>query len=154
MSVVWQEHTGNAEKHKKQLMADLEQRKKLKSNLLRAKLNNEVLQADYEVANAEFSREIADLERQLRETEAAQADADCFIHFADPLLRDIEGAWRMATPEQRVSVRNLLFQEGLTYKPDSGISNTSNPSLYNVLMVIAGQQGEIGCPPGIRTPIC
>src|SRR5579863_10148216 len=45
MSVVWQEHTGNAEKHKKQLMADLEQRKKLKSNLLRAKLNNEVLQA-------------------------------------------------------------------------------------------------------------
>jgi site-specific DNA recombinase len=111
---VWQEQQGSTEKQKRKLTAKLEDQKKLKSELLRAKLKGQVEQADYEQGNAEFTREIAETERALRETDAAQANSDAFLRFAELQLLDVEGAWLIATPEERERVRNLLFQDGLT----------------------------------------
>jgi hypothetical protein len=72
---VWWERQGDAEKAKRGLAAKLDEQKKLKSELLRAKLRGEVSQTDYEQANAEFSREIADIEKGLREIESDRANA-------------------------------------------------------------------------------
>jgi len=47
------------------------------------------LQADYEQANAEFSREIASLDRQLQEIGAASTSTDAFIRFVDLALVDV-----------------------------------------------------------------
>jgi len=69
--------------------------------MLGAKLKGEVEQADYEQANVEFAREIAGIERELREIDSAQATTDAFLRFAGLQLLDLEGAWQMATPEQR-----------------------------------------------------
>jgi site-specific DNA recombinase len=149
---VWRERHANDEKRKSMLILDLDRLKKLKAELLRAKLEHEITQADYEEANARFTLDIAQIEKQVAEMTSSQVEAD-FRVFADERLRYIEQAWLQASPEQRVSVRNILFPEGLTYKSDSGISNTSKLSLYNVLIGMGCQTGEIGCPPGIRTPI-
>src|SRR5262244_1184587 len=90
---------GNAEKRKRKLTAMLEEQKKPKSEL-RAKLKGEVEQADYEQGNAELTREIAGLERGLREVDFAQATTDAFLRFAGLQLLDVQDAWQMATPEQ------------------------------------------------------
>ena len=149
---VWREQQGNAEKQKRKLSAALEEQKKLKSELLRAKLRGEVAQADYEQVNAEFTREIADIERGLREIDAAQADGEAFLRFAQLQLMDIGGAWRLANPEQRVRVRNLLFQNGLSYFPDSGISNTCNSSLYSLLEAITADNIGMARPERFELP--
>ncbi len=149
-----QECQGDTTKRKQNLTAELTEWKRLKSELLRAKLKGEVPQSDYEQANTEFSREIENIEEELRGADSTQENADAFRRFAELQLLDIEGAWRMATPDQRLRVRNLLFQDGLTYKQESGISNPSNSCLFNLLVGISDGKDMIGCPPGIRTPIC
>jgi hypothetical protein len=68
---VWERTQGDADKNARKLTARAEEQKKFKAELLRAKLRKEVPQADYEQANAEFSREIASLDRQLQEIGAA-----------------------------------------------------------------------------------
>jgi hypothetical protein len=41
--------------------------------------------------------------------------------------------WRIASPEQRERVQNLLFQGGLDYSPETGFLNRSKSSLFHVL---------------------
>ena len=124
----------------------------MKSELLRAKLRGEVEQSDYEEANVEFTREIAGVERELREVDSAQANTDAFLRFADLLTLDVEGAWLIGTPEQRVRVRNLLFQDGLSYLPDSGISNTSNSCLYTLLGAMTAEKEGMVRPERFELP--
>jgi hypothetical protein len=47
--------------------------------------------------------------------------ADSFVRFAELQLMDIANAWRIADPEQRQWVQNLLFEGGLDYSPSVGI---------------------------------
>jgi hypothetical protein len=65
---------------------------------------------------------------------------------------DIEGAWLVANPEQRVRVRNLLFQDGLVYSPDSGISNTSNSCLYTLLEGVTAENEQMVRPERFELP--
>lgn len=106
---VWREQQGTTEKQKRKLTTRLEGQKKLKSELLRAKLKGEVEQADCEQGNAEFTREIAETERALRELDFAEANTDAFLRFAELQLLDVGGAWLIATPEERARVRNLFI---------------------------------------------
>jgi hypothetical protein len=147
---VWQEQQGSVEKQKRKLTAKLEEQKKLKSELLRAKLKGEVEQADYEQANVEFTRDMAETERALRALDSAQANADAFRRFSELRLLDVGVAWSMATPEERVRVRNFLFQDGLTYLPDSGISNTSNSCLYTLLEAMTAENAGMAAPQGFE----
>ncbi len=40
---------------------------------------------------------------------------EAFLRFAELSLVDIAGTWKMATPENRQKVQNLLFEGGLHY---------------------------------------
>jgi hypothetical protein len=122
----------------------------MKSELLRAKLRGEIEQADYEQANAEFTREIAEIEGALRDVDSVYASINAFQRFAELRLLDVQGAWQMATPEERVRVRNLLFQDGLSYLPDSGISNTSNSCLYSLLEAMQAVKEGMAAPQGFE----
>ena len=54
-------------------------------------------------------------------------------------------------------VRNILFQDGILVGADRKISNPRNSSLFNVLAGMMAKKprlSKVGCPPGIRTPIC
>jgi site-specific DNA recombinase len=110
---VWERAQGDAAKNARKLTAKLEDAKKLKAELLRAKLRGEVSQPDYEQANGEFSREIADLDRQLREVSAVTASADAFIRFVELALVDMAALWQQANDEQRRRVRQVLFSDGI-----------------------------------------
>jgi hypothetical protein len=124
----------------------------LKSELLRAKLKGEVGQADYEQGNVEFTTEIAETERALREIDPLRPTADASLRFAELSLLDVGGAWLIATPAEQVRVRNLLFQDGLTYLPDSGISNTSNPSLYTLMEAMTAEKEGMVRPERFELP--
>ena len=56
---VWAQKQGDNEKTAKRLAVRLEEQKKLKAELLKAKLRGEVSQADYIQANAEYAEELA-----------------------------------------------------------------------------------------------
>ena len=109
-------------------------------------------QKDFEQANIDFTREIGEIEKQLRQTASAQADTDSFVRFAELQLLDIGGVWKMALAEQRRRVRQLLFDGGLRYSEKSGMSNTHNQNLYGVLETIAGGSITLATPEGVEPP--
>jgi hypothetical protein len=111
---------------------------------------------DYEQGNAEFSREIVDLERQLGGIDTATADRDAFVQFCELAIVDIPRVWQCATDDQSRRVRQILFSEGILVDGERKLSNPQNRSLFNVLESMMGQKPaklKVGCPPGIRTPI-
>lgn len=90
-----------------------------------------------------MTREIGELENQQRETASTQSRADAFARFAQLANADLVGLWQIARPEQRVRVRQLLFSDGLLLHPDSGLSNQSKSSLFNVLEGMMGENSPI-----------
>jgi site-specific DNA recombinase len=147
---VWERRQGDAEASVKRLRARLEDAKKLKTELLKAKLRGEVPQPDYEQANAEYGDQIAALEGQLQLIQSSKETLERFVRFAELMLVDIAGAWREAGAEQRVGVQNLLFEDGLLYSKRSGFLNTSKPSLFSVLEEISTEQDMLASPTGFE----
>jgi site-specific DNA recombinase len=56
---VWADSQGDWERNSKRLTARLEEQKRLKGELLKAKLRGEISQGDYEQANVEYSADIS-----------------------------------------------------------------------------------------------
>ncbi len=136
------------------LASQIESSRKMKDELLRAKLKGEVPQEDYVRGNAILAAEISGLETQLRETSSTQSRAEDFQRFAQLANTDLADLWQKAEPEQRIRVRQILFSDGLLLHPNSGLSNQNKSSLFSVLMSVKGQnrgQNEIGSSGRTRT---
>jgi hypothetical protein len=147
---VWADSQGDWERTSKRLTGRLEDQKRLKGELLKAKLRGEVSQADYEEANAAFSAEIANITEQLQASTTDGATMEAFIQFAELTLLDIAGTWQKASPENRQRVQNLLFEDGLHYSKKSGILNRSNTSLFSVLESIKSENDLLASPTGFE----
>jgi site-specific DNA recombinase len=140
---IWATTQGDIEKRTKLLATRLEDCTRLKRQLLTAKLRGEVSQPDYEGANDDYSAEIAAIEGELRAGSTHRDMADSFVRFAELQLMDIAGAWRIAGPESRQRVQNLLFEGRLHYSPETGILNQSNSSLFTVLERLTHENGML-----------
>jgi hypothetical protein len=92
------------------------------------------------------------IEEQLRAVALGRDTADSFVRFGELQLVDIANAWRIAEPEQRQRVQNLLFESGLDYSPSLGILNRSNSSLFSVLEAMNSQSGLLVGPEGFEPP--
>ena len=147
---VWAAQQGDAEKNSRKLTARLEECKKLKSELLRAKLRGEVSQDDYQQAKTEFASEIADLERQLREIGAASTSADAFIRFCELSLADMAGLWQRASDGQRRRVQTLLFKSTLAYSPITKSLNPGSSSLFRMLEQMNPKNLRLASPTGFE----
>lgn len=67
---------------------------------------------EFQQANADFAAKIFDLEEELRSLASRRTAAESFIKFAQLQLLDLAGAWKIAGPEERQRVQNLLFEDG------------------------------------------
>ena len=65
----------------KKLTAGLDEQKRLKSELWKAKLRGEVSQLDYASANAEFDAEIKSLQEQIDGSRSSGPSLDGFMRF-------------------------------------------------------------------------
>jgi hypothetical protein len=135
---VWTRRQGDAAATARTLGARLAEQKRLKSELLRAKLRGEVSQYDYAQANSEFDKEIEAIEGRLQSEQSDGATLAAFLRFADAMMLDVAGAWRGAEPDQRVRLQNLLFQNGLPYSEQSSDFGDIKPSLFSVMQEIVG----------------
>ena len=135
---VWTRRQGDAEATAKTLGARLAEQKRLKSELLRAKLPGEVSQYDYTQANSEFDKEIEAIQGRLQSEQSGGATLAAFLRFADAMMLDVAGAWRGAKPDQRIRLQNLLFQNGLPYSEQFSDFGDIKPSLFSVMQEIAG----------------
>jgi site-specific DNA recombinase len=147
---VWAQKQGDADARKKRLLTRLEEQKRLKAELLKAKLRGEVTQADYQQANAEFTDEVTTVEEQLEVVQSSKTTLERFVRFAELMLVDIAGAWKRAGADERQRVQNLLFSDGLLYSEDRGFLNTPKPSLFTVLEGISTENGMLASPTGFE----
>jgi site-specific DNA recombinase len=137
---VWSKKQGDAEKETKRLTARLVEQKRLKHELLKALLNGRISDAEYSEANTEFGVEIGAIEQELGTLGCASAAQDAFVRFAELQLVDLANVWKIASPEQRQKVQNLLFEGGLHYSSVSGILNRSKTSLFSTLEAITDEK--------------
>jgi site-specific DNA recombinase len=147
---VWTQRQGDAEASARKLRARLDEQKRLKSELLRAKLRGEVAQADYAAANAEFDAEIAMLNEQFRATQLDRASFEEFLRFANAALVDIASAWECAESEERLGVQTLLFQNALRYSQERGNFEHLNPCLYSRIAEIQDKNWWLASPTGFE----
>ena len=134
------------------LLKRLEEQKKLKFQLLKMRMQGELSSEEFEQAKADLDDEMYGIEEQLRAVTSRRDSADSFVRFAELQLVDIANAWRIAEPEQRQRVQNLLFDGGLDYSPELGILNRSNSSLYSVLEAMNSENGLLVGPEGFEPP--
>jgi hypothetical protein len=125
------------------------EQRRLKSELLLAKLRQEISQADYVTANARFDTEITALEQRLHALHTDDIEFDAFLRFGQAMLLDMAKAWQLAEPEQKIGVQELLFQDGISYSQESGQFEHRNPCLFNCDGKDAGQKLVVGVPDGI-----
>jgi hypothetical protein len=74
----------------KELDVHLNKQKKLKAELLRAKLRGEVSQADYVQANADFDKEIEGIAQQISTLRSQRGTLDAFLRFSKLMLLDYQ----------------------------------------------------------------
>jgi len=148
-SKVWSQRHVDADVMIKKLNTRLEEQRKLKGALLRAKLLGEVSQADYVQGNSDLDDEIDAIKQQLNGNHTQRGTLDAFLRFSKLMLVDIAAAWQLARIEQRVSVQNFLFQGGITYDRDRKFLNTTNVTLFQQLRGLAHCKGGGGVPDGI-----
>jgi DNA invertase Pin-like site-specific DNA recombinase len=132
----WDLKQGNSERELKQLTSQLEEKKRLKGSLLTLRMDGEISKEEFEETNSSFRDEICKIEESLRSLASTGATANSFVRFAELQLTDLAHIWRIANPEQRERVQNLLFEGGLDYSPKSGFLNRSKSSLFNVLETV------------------
>jgi hypothetical protein len=149
---VWREKQGDSERESRRLTTRLEEQKRLKFELLKMRMRGELSREEFEQANADFAAEIYVIEEQLRAIDSRRDTANSFVRFAELQLMDIANAWRIAGPEQRQRVQNLLFEGGLDYSPNVGILNRSNSSLFSVLEAVNSENGLLVGPEGFEPP--
>ena len=130
---VWQAKQGDSDRELRQLQSQLEEQKKHKAGLLTLRMEQENTRAEFDEANAALRDKISELEEKLKSAVSVRAKAESFVRFAELQLTDLAHVWRIASPEQRERVQNLLFEDGLDYCYESGFLNRSKSSLFSVL---------------------
>lgn len=126
-----------------------EEYKKLKAELLRAKLRGEVSQADYVQANADFDDEIEGITQQIEAVRPQHRTLDSFLSFSKLMLVDVASAWQRADAEQKLRVQTFLFREGVAYHQEQKFLNTANPTLFQQLRAFTHPERVVGVPDGI-----
>ena len=146
---VWARRRGDSGVTTKELDVRLNEQKKLKAELLRAKLRGEVSQADYLQANADFDGEIEGISEQISTLRSQRGTLDAFLAFSKLMLVDISAAWQRADAEQRLRVQNFLFRDGVAYHQNQKFLNTNNPTLFQQLRALTHPERAVGVPDGI-----
>lgn len=148
-AAVWAQRQGDSTIATKELTARLEEHKKLKAELLRARLRGDVSQTDYAQATVEFDAEIEVVAQQIEALRSQRGTLYAFLRFSKLMLVDIAGAWELADVEQRLRVQNLLFREGVAYDQNQKFLNTPNPTLFQQLRNVLHPETAVGVPDGI-----
>ncbi len=146
----WAAQEGNSEKEVKRLKARLEEQKRRKRKLLESMLDGTISQEMYSEANIEFSSEIARTEEELLEISSQRSAQETCLRFTKIHLMDIEGAWKLAAPEQRHRIQTLLFDGGLAYSPEHGILNRSKTCLFSTLEMLSDAKVKLASPTGFE----
>jgi len=143
---VWARRQGDSSMTAKELTVRLEEQKKLKAELLRARLRGEVSQADYAQANVDFDDEIEVVAQQIHALRSQRGTLDAFLCFSKLMLVDVAAAWQRADAEQRLRVQNFLFRDGVAYHQDQKFLNTANPTLFQRLKNLTDPERAVGVP--------
>lgn len=140
---VWKAKHAGSEQQLKKFTSELEEQKKLKSNLLILRMKEDLSQEEFEEAKTALNDKINEIKAKLQILASSRVTADSFARFAELQLTDMAHVWRIASPEQRERVQNLLFEDGLDYSPESGFLNRSNSSLFSVLEEVDFQETNL-----------
>ena len=102
---------------------------------------------DCQQASADYSNQITDAERQLRDLTSRATNAGAFVRFAELHLKDLSSLWQMANDDQKRRVQTILFRGGFAY---SQKTKSLNPG--NAFQGVTGHEPQkflVGVPDGI-----
>jgi site-specific DNA recombinase len=114
---VWEAKQGGCEREAKKLTSSLGEEKERKNKLIDLRTAGELSREEFEDAKAAANRRICEIEEKLLSLDSTRVTAASFAHFAELKITNMASVWRIANPEQRERVQNLLFEGGLTTLP-------------------------------------
>lgn len=143
---VWSQRQEQYEKQRRSLTKQLDAQRRLRDALMDRLLNGKLTETDYQQHAPRYDAEISRLETDLRALDDSKANLESFVRFAELALLNMPQVWDAASPEQKVRVRNLLFEDGLLCSPETQLSNSGKPNLFNVLTDVCTFEIGDGAP--------
>jgi site-specific DNA recombinase len=140
---IWEAKRGGCEREAKKLTSNLEEHRERKNKLLNMRLDGELTSEEFDEAKAAVNRRIYEIEEKLRALDSNRVTAASFVRFAELQLTNMATVWRIASPEQRERVQNLLFESGLDYSPEKGFLNRFKSSLFHALETVDVQKTNL-----------
>ena len=147
---LWDARKGNAQQCAKKARAELEKIRILKKKLLTVYLEGKVDETDYQSANTDYAKQIAALERQIREAMDYSSHSAAFVRFAELQLTDLSSLWKSADDDQRRRVQTILFRGGIFYSPKTKSLNPHNSTLFSVLESASRGEVALASPTGFE----
>jgi hypothetical protein len=144
-------------KERKQRIADdasklsrrLDEQKTLNQQAVKAKIKNEITQADFELVKADIAEEEQRIKEQIKALDSERDTMEGLMPDAEHDVVDFAGAWAKSNVNQRQELTRSIFPEGLVFSNKEGFIEPANTQLMQMIMRGLEESLSVGVPDGI-----
>ena len=145
----WQERKQKIASDASRLLARLDEQKTLNQRAVRAKVNGEISQADYDGLKDEIAAETERINAQIKALDSERDTMDELMRQARIEAVDLVGAWNKGNINQRREIVSGFFPDGLVFSHEKGFIEPANTVLMDMFMRSLEEIDLIGVPDGI-----
>jgi len=128
------------------LSTRLEEKKSLQVELVTAKVKRQIGQDDFDVLKASLTKDIAELETELR---SLSTDADSLTELTADATQHtvpVSALWARVQLSERQTVQSALFPTGVMYRPDvrffAPVTDDLQATVFETLVKIAASRED------------
>lgn len=142
----WNVHQERMESEARQLSTRLTQQKALNQKAIRAKLNGDLSEEDFQELKQSIEEERIGIEQAQNRLNAERTSMEQLMKDAERSAIDVVGAWQKGDVNQRQSLAKAFFPEGLFYSAQRGFFEPRNYIIQEMFIRYLREMGNVGGP--------
>jgi site-specific DNA recombinase len=121
----------------------------LNTRLIKAKLNGEITQADFEVMKKSIEAEMKKIEEEIKTVESERSTLEDLMKKKDEEPVNFGHAWRAGTLAQKIELQKVFYPDGLAYSLKNDFFEPQNKYLLQQFEALFRELLDVGVPDGI-----
>ena len=135
-----------------QLSTRLTQQKALSQKTIRAKLNGDLSEKDFQELKQSIEEERIGIENAQNRLNAEQTSMEQLMKDARRSAVDVVGAWQKGDVNQRQTLAKAFFPDGLFYSAKRGSLNRVTNAIQEMVIATCGKWAMMVGPEGFEPP--
>lgn len=121
----------------------------LNERAIKAKLNGELAEADFQTIKRSITEETFKIEAAIQTLDAETSTMEALVAQTNAQAVNFVQAWRNANMKQKQELQWALFPEGLTYSRKNRFFEPANESIFRAFRAFFDSLSLVGVPDGI-----